>query len=288
MMRNAAGDSPGAIFQLDVPSGALSLWQSPSLNLTGFSPHGFAFNAHGLVSSGSDYVNPGSVFLAPASFQFRDTLRHFNLDGTLNAVFNMPTTGGGYMNFHFFPDTPSSHLGITCHILYKLNTQDHSVVPMLDLALAVSNGVRSLSAGLYHFSSTGNRLLMTFQLRFIVLIGFDAARTSASVLQAFDFCSDLASSGQQTIDFAGVCANTGQKPGSHYLRLAADESSLFLTNYFVVVGNAVFAGSRSGHSFTISKGKGKGGEIESLSYDFRFAPDFEGGSPHGLIQGLWG
>jgi hypothetical protein len=287
MMCNAVGNSPGAIFRLDVPSGALSLWQSPSLTLTDFNPHGFDVNKQGLVSA--DYINPSSLFLLPENFQFRDTLRHFNQYGTLNGVFNMPTAGAGYMDFHFFPDPRSNHLGIACstngNYLYKLNTLDHSAVPLLDLAVAVSNGDRSISAGIYQFSNTGNRLLMTFQLRFIVLIAFDAARTAASVLQVFDFCSDLPIRGRQTIDFGAVCENKGSKPGPHYLRLAADESTLFLTNYFIVLGNADLAGSKSGHSFTINKDKR--GDIESFSYDFGFAPDFQGGSPHGLAQGVW-
>ena len=83
------------------------------------------------------------------------------------------------------------------------------------------------------------------------------------------------------------CANsTGPKPGTHYLRLAADEARLFLTNYFIVLGNADLAGSQSAHSFTVRRDAR--GEIASLAYDPRFAPDFQGGRPHGLAQGVWG
>jgi hypothetical protein len=39
---------------------------------------------------------------------------------------------------------------------------------------------------------------------FVVLIAFDAARTAARVLQAFDFGSYLAIRGRQAIDFTAV------------------------------------------------------------------------------------
>ena len=284
MMCNSQGTSPGAIFRLHVPTGQLTLWQSASVSLTAFNPHGFDINQNGLVSA--DYIDPVSLFTT--SFVFRDTLRHFNLDGTLNATINMPTTNSGYMNFLFFPDAASSHLGVACstleNVMYQVNARDNTVRPMLDLAAAITGGVRSLSVGLFHFGRTGNRMLMTFQLRYVVLIAIDPSRASARVLQTFDFCAAHAQ-GQVSIDFPAMCAADGNHPGSHYIRIAADEARFYLTNYFIVVGNAALPGTQSAHSFRISKDAQ--GEFASFDFEEQFAPDFQGGKPHGLVRGVW-
>ena len=124
---------------------------------------------------------------------------------------------------------------------------------------------------------------MTLQLRYVVLLAFDPARTAATVLSAFDFCSDPAARGPRParVDFAAVCGATGNKPGAHYLRLAADERTLLLTDSFIVLGNADFAGSRSAHAFAVRKDAS--GEIASPAFDPASPP----GRPHGLVQGVW-
>lgn len=278
MMCDGSGGSPGSVWQINLSTGVWGPWLSPLNILVDFNPHGLDYSTkYGMISA--DYVLPITLFTGPPII-FRDTLRRFNLDGTLNATINMPTVNSGFMEFHYFPDEDSKYLGVSCGTndngFYLINTTDNTPLLLINLADAVNGGVKSLSAGLFRFTKTGNRLVTTFDLRYVVLLEISEDRRNASVIKVFDYC----------ILYPQVCLQTGGKPGSHYLRFDVAEERFWVVNYFIEVGIAILNGTQTMSSF-YAKRSGEEGEVNSFTLDPYFNPVFGKDRPHGAVEGLW-
>jgi len=284
-MCNASGLAPGAIAQVDLVAGSASLWSGTDVQSKGtFNPHGTAYSPeYGLIAA--DYISPASLF-APPPFLFRDTLHHFNPDGSFNGTIDLPTSNGGFMDFHYSTKPGYTHYGMTMsatgNTIFRVNALNHSDVVLLADLAGLVGALPAQSAGLFSFSKTGNRMIITFQLRAVMLIAFDDSFTSARVLQEFDFCKDVNPTKAPQVNWTKVCEQTDNYPGSHYIRFDADETRVVIANYFIRIAYGNFPGSGTIHSFNI---RYINGEMSGLDYDYSFVNSLAisgtPGFPHG-------
>lgn len=281
MMCSETGGAPGTLVWIDVETGEFKEWIDRS-KVTDFNPHGGAYDeTAGLVVT--DYVFPLSLFTD--KFLFRDTLHHFNPDGSLASVITMPTTNGGFMDFKWLTKNQQGITGsLQENLLYliePLRTDGPKYTAIYDLT-EVNGGAPALSAGIMTTFKRGDRLLMSYALRYVVLFKYDPSNPKKlEKLQHFDFCDKK--NGLEAVH--KVCDRTGNMPGTHWISIGPEEDRFLVANYFVTVGNAQLAGSKTIHSFSMSA------DANSFELDEDFRPylTLEGATdrPHLVLQITW-
>ncbi|CAF1197043.1 unnamed protein product [Rotaria sordida] len=122
--------------------------------------------------------------------------------------------------------------------------------PIIAIDLSQVNGYQKrISAGLLSMFLNGKRVLMTFQLRYIILANITRPE-KPNILRVFDFCSDptlkymtisVPDSFEKTT-FAKFCAQNNNIAGSHEILRPDDENRFVVINYFLKFGLAQFSG----------------------------------------------
>lgn len=150
--------------------------------------------------------------------------------------------------------------------------------PIVAFDAAQVNGFdRRISSGLTTIFPDGKKLVMTFQMRFVIMLDItDPAHPT--ILRVFDFCTDTNEIGNmqikipesdQTTTFREFCAQNNNVSGTHVIIFPKGENRFIVINYFLKFGLAQFAGTRTVHAFKFNK------EMTNFTYDHKFNPNFE-------------
>ena len=289
MMCNTEAGSPGDIAFINAKTRFTKSVLKNASALTDFNPHGFTRLANGSIFA-ADYIKPITlVGTDPSKIVFRNTARHFLPDGTLERTFKFTFPVGsdessgvgqgiGFMELKAIPGDPlarSVACGTNVNNIYLIGPGMQA--PLLAIDLSVVNGYRKrLSAGITAVFPDGKALLMTFQMRFIVLLNLTIPE-QPTILRVFDFCSDHAlnnvtiqSPGSfKKTTFAKFCALNNNVTGSHAIIYPKGERRFVVINYFLKFGMAQFAGTRTVHAFKLNK------DLTDFEYDYKFNPNFE-------------
>ncbi|CAF0995409.1 unnamed protein product [Rotaria sp. Silwood1] len=289
MMCNESGVSPGNMQRIDAESANATSFLNNASTFVNFNPHGFTrLNDKSLFMA--DYIQPVTLFGNDSSrILFRSTVRYFSADGNLERTFqfNVSTEsretsgvgqGIGFMDVKSIPNDPYGRAyscGTNDNILYLIGPSIAEPLPVFDIS-AVNNYVKRISAGLISISSDGMRLLMTFQMRFIILFNITQPE-HPEILNLFDFCYDQALDSvpilnpdtNETTTFRQYCANNDNITGSHVILHPNGENRFLVVNYFLKLGLAQFAGTRSVHVFKLNE------QLTNFTYEFRFNPNFQ-------------
>ncbi|CAF3373074.1 unnamed protein product [Rotaria socialis] len=298
MMCSESAVSPGDMTFIDASTGVFQSLSKGKSAFQNFNPRGF-----GRVESGSnstaDYIEALSLTGTDApKISFRNTVRYILPDGSLARAFNfdapieVSTTSGvgqgiGFMELKTIPNDPldrSFAHGNNTNKLYLLGPGISEPKLVYDLS-QVSGHKKAFGAGITSIFLNGKRLLMAFQMRYIILLDITKPETP-SILRTFDFCSDKSlknellqvSSSNQTITFRQFCAQNKNKAGSHVLVHPKGESRFIVINYFLKVGFAQFNGTRTVHAFKLNK------KLTNFEYASRFNPNFQFDSPSAPVR----
>ncbi|CAF4010345.1 unnamed protein product, partial [Rotaria sp. Silwood1] len=131
---------------------------------------------------------------------FRNAVRYLSADGSLEHTFqfNFSNESGknsgvgqgiGFMDVKSIPNDPQKRAyscGTNDNILYLIGSGITESLAVFDVS-EVNNYVKLISAGLISISCDGTRLLMTFQMRFIILFNITQPEYPV-ILHVFDFC----------------------------------------------------------------------------------------------------
>lgn len=150
-------------------------------------------------------------------------------------------------------------------------------LPVFDAA-QVNKYDRRISAALVTIFTDGKALLMTFQMRYIIMLDIRDP-VHPKILRVFDFCTDRELDHVQikipestkTSTFRQFCMENGNITGSHVLLHPEGENRFIVINYFLKFGLAQFAGTRTVHAFKLNDRR------TTFTYDHRFNPNFEFG-----------
>ncbi|CAF3376393.1 unnamed protein product [Rotaria socialis] len=289
MMCNNNGDSPGNVLLIDAATATVTSYLNNASTFVNFNPHGFArLNDSSLFLA--DYIRPVTLFGNDSSkILFRNTVRYFSADGSLERTFQFNFSnesretsgvgqGIGFMDVKSIPNDSQKRAyscGTNDNILYLIGPEIAEAQPVFDIS-EVNNYVKRISAGLISVSSDGTRLLMTFQMRFIILFNITQPNYPV-ILDVFDFCYDetldsvpiLNSDTNETSTFREYCANNNNITGSHVLLHPNGENRFIVMNYFLKAGLAQFAGTRSVHVFKLNE------QLTNFTYEPRFNPNFQ-------------
>jgi hypothetical protein len=272
---NRTGGNPGALSWFDIITRETRVWSNSAETGLEFNPHGGDWNpAVGFYAA--SFVNP--VVTSPRLY--RDTIHVFNTDSTLNQTVVMPTAGitylpgnigAGYMDVKFIDDDGRA---ITCAslkgVLYLLQPfHNPPVVEALDIASLVNGGVNTFSGTTIRVNNAKNRLIATYGLRYVLLIGWNKRRHNFFLVDYIDMCDPA---------LGFNCASSAPFPyaGAHYVRLNKDETQFILTSHY-----QGFNSIKRVHSFDIV------GDWDGLSYESTFNPDVTPGNPHGVVIAEW-
>ena len=289
MMCSTKAGSPGDIAFINAKTRFTKSVLKNASALIDFNPHGFTRLSNGSLFV-ADYIEPITlVGTDPSKIVFRNTARHFLPDGTLERTFqfNFPTGPGmssgvgqgiGFMELKAIPGDPlarSVACGTNVNNIYIIGPG--LPAPLLAIDLSVVNGYhKRLSAGITAALPGGKALLMTFQMRFVVLLNITTLG-QPTILRVFDFCSDYALNhvtiqapgSSENTTFAEFCAQNNNVTGSHVIIHPKGESRFVVVNYFLKFGLAQFAGTRTVHAFKLNK------DLTSFEYDHKFNPNFQ-------------
>ncbi|CAF1147489.1 unnamed protein product [Rotaria sp. Silwood1] len=294
MMCNEQAVSPGNIVYINAETRMTKSILKNISAFVDFNPHGFGRLANGSIFVG-DYIEPITLVGSNSSqILFRNTARHILPDGTLERIFQFqfPTTPGssngigygiGFMELKAIPGDPfgrSYACGTSVNNIYLIGPGMPE--PILAIDLSQVNGYQKrASAGLLSFFSNGQRVLMTFQLRYVILANITRPE-QPNILRVFDFCTDptlkhvtigIPDSFEKTT-FAKFCAQNNNITGSHAIIQPKDENRFVVVNYFLKFGLAQFSGTRTVHAFKLNK------DLTDFEYDHKFNPNFQlGHSP---------
>jgi hypothetical protein len=149
--------------------------------------------------------------------------------------------------------------------------------PILVFDASVVNGfLKRPSAGITSMFPDGKRLLMTFQMRFVIMLNVTDP-VHPTILRVFDFCSDPSLNdvyiqppdSSQNTTFAQYCSGNNNITGSHVLVHPKGEKRFIVLNYFLHFGLAQFSGTRTVHAFKLND------QLTDFQYDKRFNTNFE-------------
>jgi len=288
MMCNEIADSPGDMVLIDADRRLVKSFLANASTLENFNPHGFGRLKNGSIFVG-DYIKPISLTGSNAAdITFRSTVRHFLPNGKLERTFQveMPTdpeqwsgvgSGIGFMETKTIPNDSQGRA-------YACGTNDNKInlvgpgmsqpIAVLDVSL-VNNYHKILSAGITSFFPNGKLSIMTFQMRYVILMNTTVPEKPV-ILRAFDFCTDSSldqyifqvPDSNETTTFAQYCASNNNVVGSHFCQYVPGENRFVVVNYFLKFGLAQFAGTRSIHAFKLNS------DLTNFEYDHRFKPDF--------------
>ncbi|CAF3370509.1 unnamed protein product [Rotaria sp. Silwood1] len=288
MMCNENAVSPGDIVFIDAKTGSSKSILPNASSLINFNPHGF-----GRLNNGSlfvaDYIIPLTLTGNDRSeIIFQNTTRHFFPDGTLQRTFQFeyPTapgsttgigTGIGFMELKSIPNDPygrSYACATNLNAMYLIGPGMSK--PILALDASIVNGYQKrASSGITSIFPDGQRLLMTFQMRFVLLLNIiDPARPL--IIRVFDFCSNKeldhvyiqVPDSNETLTFREYCVRNNNITGAHILVHPQGERRFIVFNYFLQFGLAQFAGVRTVHAFKLNK------QLTDFHYDHQFNPNF--------------
>ncbi|CAF2135498.1 unnamed protein product [Rotaria magnacalcarata] len=289
MMCNKNGDSPGNVLLIDAETATVTSYLNNASAFVDFNPHGFTrLNDSSLFLA--DYIRPVTLFGNDSSkILFRNTVRYVSADGSLERTFQFNFSnesretsgvgqGIGFMDVKSIPNDSQKRAyscGTNDNILYLIGPGITEPQPVFDLS-QVNNYVKRISAGLISVSSDGTRLLMTFQMRFIILFNITQPKHPV-ILDLFDFCYDetldsvpiFNSDTNERTSFREYCANNNNITGSHVLLHPNGENRFIVVNYFLKAGLAQFAGTRSVHVFKLNE------QLTNFTYESRFNPNFQ-------------
>lgn len=289
MMCNEDAGSPGDIAVVDADTcTAWSLLKNASA-LQDFNPHGYDRLNNGSILV-ADYILPVSLTGTKATeIVFRNTCRHFFPDGTLNQTiqFDFPTGPGkttglghgiGFMELKTIPHDKWARgfaCGTNTNTLYLFGPGMPKPLPVYDVS-EVNGYIKKPSAGIVSIFPDGKRMLMTFQMRFVILVDITQPE-SPKFLRTFDFCTDTSivdmpiriPGTDNTTTFPQFCAENSNNTGTHVIIHPEGESRFVVLNYFLKFGLAQFSGTRSVHAFMLNK------DLTSFTYDHRFNPNYE-------------
>lgn len=283
MMCNKNGTSPGDMVLIDAKSGkAKSLLKNAS-SLHGFNPHGFDRLINGSIFT-ADYVEPLTLIGNDSSqIVFRNTVRHFLPDGTLERTFQAqsPSAGGrgiGFIELKCIPNDPLKRcyaVGTNVNHMYLIGPGMRE--PLLVYDLSKINGYHhKSSAGLISMFPNGKQMLMTFQMRFIILMDITQPE-HPKIQQVFDFCTDPSlsyvpiktSASNRTTTYSKFCSEKNNITGTHWIIHPKGENRFVVVNYVVKFGMAQFEGTRMVHAFKFNK------DFTGFTYDHQFNPNFQ-------------
>lgn len=289
MMCSESGGSPGNMVIVDAETCKATSFLKNQAALQDFNPHGYGrlFNGSILVA---DYVLPITLTSTnPSQIVFRNTCRHFYPDGTLQRTinFHFPTEEGqttglgngiGFMELKTIPFDRQSRgfaCGTNTNTLYLFGPGMPKPLPVYDVS-EVNGYVKRPSAGIVSIFPNGKRMLMTFQMRFVILVDITEPERP-TFLHTFDFCKDTSIANMPirvpgtntTTTFPKFCAANDNVVGTHVVIHPDGESRFVVLNYFLKFGLAQFSGTRSVHAFKLNR------DLTSFAYDHRFNPNFE-------------
>lgn len=290
MMCNDSAVSPGTINLIDAETGSGTTYVKDATTLSAFNPHGFSRLTDGSIFT-ADYIDPSTLAgTDPSKIQFRNTVRHFSVDGNLlrSFQFEFPTKsdatsgvgqGVGLMDVRVIPKDPLNRAyscGTNTNLLYLLGPDMNEPLAVFDIS-QVNNHIKRLSAGLVWISPDGKRMIMTFQMRFVILFNIEQPEYPF-ILQTFDFCTDSILDTQPISDpstneittFRQFCVQNSNMTGSHAIIRPDGEKRFVVVNYFLKFGLAQFAGTRTIHAFQLNH------DITKFTYDTRFNPNSQG------------
>jgi len=278
MMCNKMAGSPGTVVWIDAATQEVKAWMNAP-DIQDFNPHGCGYRVGwGLLTT--DYVLPTSLFSNPPMAVFRDTIRFFNEDGTLNVTIVQPgSNNNGYMDVRFIPQDPYGRAmtsGTSTQLVYLIDPAKGTSLPVYDLR-SLTHGITGLSSGYMPMRSDGKHVSMTYSMRYVTLCDLSDPEHPFST-DLFDFCDPPLFSGAP--DFSVQCDATNNVVGTHFAFWHQDDR-IFVVNYFLILGNFNYAGTGTIHVFRISS------DMKKLIYDTAFAPVLPMDHPHSARVGTW-
>jgi hypothetical protein len=271
MMCSKMAQSPGTVVWLDAATREVKNWMNAP-GIKDFNPHGCGYReGWGLLTT--DYIQPITLFNNPPMAIFRDTIRFFNPDGTLNATIVQPgSNNNGYMDVRFIPNDPQGRAmtsGTSTQLVYLIDPAKGTSKSVYDLR-TLTHGITGLSSGYMPMRSDGKYVVMTYSMRYVTLCDISDPEHPFST-DLFDFCDPPLFSGAP--DFSVQCDATGNVVGTHFA-LWHDDDRIFVVNYFLILGSFNYAGTGTVHVFKLSEDKKK------LIYDTAFNPVLPMDHPH--------
>jgi len=278
MMCSKMAGSPGDVIWIDAATKTMKPWMNAP-GITDFNPHGCGYReGYGLLTT--DYVLPTSLFSNPPQAAFRDTIRYFNVDGTLNATIKQDgSNNNGYMDGRWIPHDPLGRAmtsGTSTQLVYLIHPEKGTSEAVYDLR-SLTHGITGLSSGYMPPSPDGKMIAMTYSMRYLTLCDISDP-TKPVTLDLFDFCDPPLYSGAP--DFSVQCDASNNVVGTHYAFWHPD-NRIFVVNYFLILGNFNYAGTGTIHVFSLSEDKTK------LIYDTAFNPTLPMDHPHSGRVASW-
>ncbi|CAF1125634.1 unnamed protein product [Adineta steineri] len=289
MMCNESAGSLGNVAVIDADTCIARSLLRNSSDIQDFNPHAFGRLDNGSIFT-ADYILPVTLTNTDAlTIVFRNTVRHFFTDGSLQDTFQVrfPTEPGsttglghgiGFMELKTILNDPLGRAlacGTNTNIVYLFGAGIPEPVPVLD-ASQVNDYIKRPSAGLVSIFPDGSRMLMPFQMRFVLLVDI-VDPLHPKFLRTFDFCTDesvrdmpiLYPGTNQTTTFSKFCLNNSNVVGSHGIMFPNGENRFVVLNYFLKFGLTQFSGTRTVHAFKLNK------DLTNFTYDHRFNPNFQ-------------
>lgn len=257
--------------------------------LQNFNPHGYGRLINGSVLT-ADYIVPITLTeTEPSKIVFQSTVRHFFPDGSLRRTYNFQIPPGhvtglgsgiGFMELKAIPHDLLGRAyacGTNTNYIYLVTPGIPEPIPVLDASVVNGHQVRP-SAGIVSMFPSGKHALMTFQMRYVMLLDI-LIPESPKILYVFDFCTDSSISSMPILvpgtstptTFPEFCAANNNIAGTHVIIHPPGESRFIVLNYFLKFGLAQFAGTRSVHAFKLNPA------LTDFSYDHRFNPNLSAG-----------
>jgi hypothetical protein len=279
--------APGTVAKINCRTREVSDWliktpgwdaDPPSAEAAGFNPHGCGWDEqNGLLTT--DYIQPVSLFNSPPKVEFRDTVRHIDVNGNMKATIPQPGShNDGMMDIRWIPNDPkrraitSGTSGNGVYLVWPFGDPDNADPALrtsawsekvYDLATLV-NGITGLSSGYAPITADGRRIVMTFSMRYVTLCDISDPSNPFD-LDVFDFCDPPPLSGAP--DFSAECDATNNMVGTHYAYIIGDR--VVVVNYFLILGNFNFAGTGTVHAFRMAD------DYSKLVYDVDFQHELE-------------
>lgn len=289
MMCNENAGSPGDMVVVDAHTCTARSFLKNASAIQDFNPHGYGRLNNGSVLV-ADYILPITLTGNSSSkIVFRNTCRHFFPDGSLKQTirFNFPTEPGkttglgsgiGFMELKTIPKDKFSRgfaCGTNTNTLYLFGPGMPKPLAVYDVS-EVNGYIKKPSAGIVSIFPDGKRMIMTFQMRFVILVDITQPERP-KFLRTFDFCSDRSiykmpiriPGTNNTTTFPQFCAKNNNNTGTHVIIHPEGENRFIVLNYFLKFGLAQFAGTRSVHAFKLNE------NLNDFTYDHRFNPNFE-------------
>lgn len=288
MMCNESAVSPGNMVYINARLRIARPIMKDLSSVTDFNPHGFSRLNNGSLFV-ADYIEPLTLTGTNLSgLIFRNTARHILPNGKIERIFEFQLSqapnsstgvgqGIGFMDLKTIPGDPYARsyvCGTNANLMYLIGPGMPEPIVAIDLS-QVNSFVKIISAGLSAMFPNGKRMLVTFQMRFIILLNITTPETP-TILRVFDFCTDPSIENMtiqhpdtsENTTFPQFCAENNNVAGPHFVTYPKGENRFVVVNYFLKFGLAQFSGTRSLHAFKLNK------DLTDFRYDHKFNPNF--------------